>query len=93
MANVDAAFGFVPIRHMSATGSVYTNKYTIASTLAENIFSGDLCVLDAGYVTPHTATEVQNIGVFVSIYGSSCRHMTYRHKPKGCIYISHISTS
>ena len=64
MANVNAAFGLVPVRHMS--GNVpRANKYTIASGLAENIFTGDLCIIDAnGQVTPHTATEVNNIGVF-----------------------------
>ena len=68
MANVDAAFGFVPIRHLSASGSCRTNKYTIASGLAENIFSGDLCIIDAnGQITPHTATEVNNIGVFAGV--------------------------
>ena len=44
MANVDAAFGFVPVRHMSGNAP-RTNKYTITSGLAENIFSGDLCIL------------------------------------------------
>ena len=64
MANVDAAFGFVPIRHMSGNAP-RTNKYTIASTLAENIFKGDLViVVAAGTLTPHTATETNNIGVF-----------------------------
>jgi|TARA_R110002033_G_scaffold90392_1_gene140388 hypothetical protein len=64
MANVDAAFGFVPIRHMSGNAP-RTNKYTIASELAENIFKGDLViVVAAGTITPHTATEVNNIGVF-----------------------------
>ena len=64
MANVDAAFGFVPIRHMSGNAP-RTNKYTIASTLAENIFKGDLViVIAAGTLTPHTATETNNIGVF-----------------------------
>lgn len=64
MANVDAAFGFTPVRHMS--GNVpRANKYTLASGLAENIFTGDLCVLiSTGYITPHTATETNNIGVF-----------------------------
>ena len=64
MANVDAAFGFVPVRHMS--GNVpRANKYTIATGLAENIFTGDLCIIiSTGYITPHTATEVNNIGVF-----------------------------
>ena len=64
MANVDAAFGFVPVRHMSGNAP-RTNKYTIASGLAENIFTGDLVVLiNTGLLTPHTATETNNIGVF-----------------------------
>jgi hypothetical protein len=64
MANVDAAFGFVPIRHMSGNAP-RTNKYTIATGLAENIFKGDLCIIIAdGVITPHSATEVNNIGVF-----------------------------
>jgi hypothetical protein len=64
MPNVDAAFGFVPIRHMSGNAP-RTNKYTIASELAENIFKGDLViVIAAGTLTPHTATETNNIGVF-----------------------------
>ena len=64
MANVNAAFGFVPVRHMSSS-PIRTNKYTITSGLAENIFSGDLCILTAdGVVTPHTAGEENNIGVF-----------------------------
>ena len=64
MANVDAAFGFVPIRHMSGNAP-RTNKYTIASGLAENIFKGDMViVVAAGTITPHSATETNNIGVF-----------------------------
>ena len=64
MANVDAAFGFVPIRHMSGNAP-RTNKYTIATGLAEHIFKGDLCIITAdGVITPHSATEVNNIGVF-----------------------------
>ena len=67
MANVDAAFGLVPVRHMS--GNVpRANKYTIASGLAENIFTGDLVILiSTGLLTPHTATEVNNIGVFAGV--------------------------
>ena len=67
MANVDAAFGFVPIRHMG--GNIpRANKYTITSGLAENIFTGDLCILTAdGVITPHTATETNNIGVFAGV--------------------------
>ena len=67
MANVDAAFGFVPVRHMS--GNIpRANKYTIASGLAENIFTGDLVILiNTGLLTPHTATETNNIGVFAGV--------------------------
>ena len=52
MANVDAAFGFVPVRHMS--GNIpRANKYTCASGLAENIFTGDLCIIiNTGLITP-----------------------------------------
>ena len=67
MANADAAFGFVPVRHLSGNAP-RANKYTITSTLAENIFTGDLCIITAdGVVTPHTATEVNNIGVFAGV--------------------------
>ena len=64
MANADAAFGFIPTRHMSGNAP-RTNKYTCATGLAENIFKGDLCIVIAtGLITPHSATEVNNIGVF-----------------------------
>ena len=67
MANVDAAFGFVPLRHMSGFAP-RANKYTITSGLAENIFTGDLCILTAdGVIIPHTATETNNIGVFAGV--------------------------
>tara|TARA_R100000322_G_C5420530_1_gene186134 strand:+ start:106 stop:660 length:555 start_codon:yes stop_codon:yes gene_type:complete len=68
MANVDAAFGLVPIRSLGGYGYSRANKYTIASGLAENIFTGDLCILDAnGQITPHTAGETNNIGVFAGV--------------------------
>ena len=67
MANVDSAFGFVPVRHMSGYPA-RANKYTITSGLAENIFTGDLVILTAdGVITPHTATETNNIGVFAGV--------------------------
>ena len=67
MANVDSPFGFVPSRHMSGS-PIRTNKYTITSGLAENIFNGDLVVLTAdGVITPHTATETNNLGVFAGV--------------------------
>ena len=62
MANVDAAFGFVPVRHMSGNAP-RTNKYTITSGLAENIFSGDMVILTAdGVITPAGATEDKSVG-------------------------------
>lgn len=67
MANVDSPFGFVPSRHMSGS-PIRTNKYTITSGLAENIFNGDLVILTAdGVITPHSATEVNNLGVFAGV--------------------------
>ena len=67
MANADAAFGFVPVRHMSGNAP-RANKYTLATGLAENIFTGDLCIIiSTGLITPHTATEANNIGVFAGV--------------------------
>lgn len=67
MANVDAAFGFVPVRHMSGNAP-RTNKYTITSGLAENIFSGDMVILTAdGVITPAGATETNQLGVFAGV--------------------------
>ena len=64
MANADAAFGFVPLRHMSGYAP-RANKYTITSGLAENIFTGDAVILAAdGTLQPAAATEVNIIGVF-----------------------------
>ncbi len=87
MANVDAAFGFVPIRHMSGNAP-RTNKYTIASGLAENIFKGDLVIIiAAGTITPHTATEVNNIGVFagVSYTASDGSYVYSEYWPSGTV--------
>jgi hypothetical protein len=65
MANVDAAFGLAPVRHLSGNGYSRANVYTITSGLAENIFNGDAVIITAdGQNTPQTATEVNNIGEF-----------------------------
>ena len=85
MANVDAAFGFVPIRHLSGNAP-RANKYTITSGLAENIFTGDLVIITAdGVLTPHTATEVNNIGVFagVSYTASDGSYVYSQYWPSG----------
>ena len=87
MANADAAFGFIPVRHMSGNAP-RTNQYTITSGLAENIFSGDLCIITAGgVVTPHSATEVNNIGVFagVSYTASDGSYVYSEYWPSGTV--------
>ena len=69
MANVDSPFGFVPSRHMSGS-PIRTNKYTITSGLAENIFNGDLVILTAdGVITPSNGASeaAQTIGVFAGV--------------------------
>ena len=86
MANVDAAFGLMPIRHLSGNGYSRANKYTITSGLAENIFTGDLCILTAdGVLTPHSAGEVNNIGVFagVSYTASDGSYVYSQYWPSG----------
>lgn len=87
MANVDAAFGFVPVRHMSGNAP-RTNKYTITSGLAENIFSGDMVILTAdGVITPAGATEVNQIGVFagVSYTASDGSYVYSEYWPSGTV--------
>jgi len=88
MANVDAAFGFVPIRHLSGNGYSRANKYTITSGLSENIFTGDLVIITAdGVITPHTATEVNNIGVFggVSYTAADGSYVYSQYWPSGTV--------
>jgi len=88
MANVDAAFGLTPIRHLSGNGYSRANKYTIASGLAENIFTGDAVILIAdGVLTPHTAGEVNNIGVFAGVsYTASDGSFVYsQYWPSGTV--------
>ena len=87
MANPNSPYGFIPLRHMSGNAP-RANKYTIASGLAENIFTGDLCILDAnGQVTPHTATETNNIGVFggVSYTASDGEYVYSKYWPSGTV--------
>ena len=64
MANADAAFGFVPVRHMSGYAP-RANKYTIGSGYATSIFNGDMVVLAAdGEIEQAAATDTNNVGVF-----------------------------
>ncbi len=66
MANINAPFGFRPVRHMSANGH-RLGEYEIASGLAENIAVGDLMVkLATGYVAKATAGAI-TCGVFMGV--------------------------
>ena len=87
MANPNSPYGLKVVRHMSGNAP-RANKYTITSGLAENIFTGDLCVLTAdGVITPHTATEVNNIGVFagVSYTASDGEYVYSKYWPSGTV--------
>ena len=65
MANPNAAYGLIPVRHMSGN-SPRANKYTITSGLAENIFTGDLVILTSKVLLHLTLQlETNNIGVFL----------------------------
>ena len=63
MANVDAAFGMRPVRHLSG-GQIRANEYKIASGTSSNIFTGD-CVklLSTGYIDVAAAGN-RLLGVF-----------------------------
>jgi len=64
------------------------NKYTITSGLAENIFTGDVVIITSGGVlTPHTATEVNNIGVFggVSYTAADGSYVYSQYWPSGTV--------
>ena len=87
MANPNSPYGFKVLRHMSGN-SPRANKYTITSGLAENIFTGDLVILTAdGVITPHTATETNNIGVFawVSYTASDGEYIYSKYWPSGTV--------
>ena len=63
MANVDAAFGMKPVRHLTG-GQIRANEYKIASGTSSNIFTGD-CVklLATGYIDVAAAGN-RILGVF-----------------------------
>ena len=87
MANPNSPYGFKVLRHMSGNAP-RANKYTITSGLAENIFTGDLVILTAdGVITPLTATETNNIGVFagVSYTASDGEYVYSKYWPSGTV--------
>jgi hypothetical protein len=63
MANVDAAFGARPVRHLTG-GQIRANEYKIASGTSSNIFTGDFVkLLATGYVDVAAAGD-RILGVF-----------------------------
>ena len=63
MANIDAAFGAKPIRHLTG-GVIRATEYKIVKEYAANVFTGDFVQLAAtGYVQVGAATN-RLLGVF-----------------------------
>ena len=63
MANVDAAFGARPVRHLTG-GQIRANEYKIASETSSNIFTGDFVkLLATGYIDVAAAGN-RILGVF-----------------------------
>jgi hypothetical protein len=64
MANLDAPFGFIPMRHLSGGTIRASDRYRIADAYNTDIFEGDLVATDgAGNVVIASASTL-NIGVF-----------------------------
>ena len=70
MANVDAPFGFRPVRTLG--GQPYSGgrtEYAIASAYNTNIFTGDLVELHTdGTITVGAAAQTNIVGVFDGCY-------------------------
>jgi hypothetical protein len=63
MANVDAAFGAKPVRHLTG-GVIRANEYKIVKEYGANVFTGDFVKLAAtGYVQVAGAGD-RLLGVF-----------------------------
>jgi len=76
MANLDGAFGLRPIRHLTG-GCIRLAEYSIASGLAEDIFTGDLVKMTGTgtNVALAAAASTNGIGVFVG-----CRYVNSQGK-------------
>ena len=59
MANVDAAFGAKPIRHLTG-GVIRATEYKMVYEYGANVFTGDFVKLAAtGYIQVAAAGEIQ----------------------------------
>jgi hypothetical protein len=70
MANINAPFGFEPVRH--AKGGVIRNnnlgEYQLAANYGSNVFTGDvLRFATTGFVEVATAADTNLIGVFAGV--------------------------
>ena len=90
MANIDAPFGFVPVRMQGgAPFSGGQSEYTIASTYGTNIFTGDLAIqVAAGGVEVSAAASENNIGIF-----NGCFYTDTNGKPQYAKYWPASTTS
>ena len=90
MANIDAPFGFVPVRMQGgAPFSGGQSEYTISSTYGTNIFTGDLAIQAAdGDIEVSAATSTNNIGVF-----NGCFYTDSNGKPQYAKYWPASTTS
>jgi len=90
MANIDAPFGFVPVRMQGgAPFSGGQSEYTISSTYGTNIFTGDLAIQAAdGDIEVSAATSTNNIGVF-----NGCFYTDSNGKPQYARYWPASTTS
>ena len=90
MANIDAPFGFVPVRMQGgAPFSGGQSEYTISSTYGTNIFTGDIAIQAAdGDIEVSAATSTNNIGVF-----NGCFYTDSNGKPQYAKYWPASTTS
>jgi len=90
MANVDAPFGFAPVKMQGgAPFSGGQTEYIIASTASGNMFTGDIAILAAGgSVVVGTAGATNIIGVF-----NGCFYTDTNGKPQYARYWPDGTTS
>ena len=89
MANVDAAFGAKPVRHLTG-GVIRANEYKIVKEYAANVFTGDLVKLAAtGYIQVAAAGN-RLLGVFAGCkYTASNGEIIFkRYWPTGTATLS-----
>lgn len=80
-----AGYGMIPAYHLTG-GVIRLQEYSILSTLAENIFTGDIVnAVDSGLIEPTGGGEDYMLGVFAGVqYVDASGNMTFsRYWPSG----------